>query len=80
MSYPSYLMLQDMSCTSRSRFFDVLMYCENLVNHCVHLTLFSHKGRVHGIVKGEESTDVAVKCLKEGSNEVPKPPSTKKLH
>lgn len=24
-------------------------------------------GRVHGVVKGEESTDVAVKCLKEGS-------------
>ena len=27
-------------------------------------------GRVHGVVKGEESTDVAVKCLKEGSSEV----------
>lgn len=25
------------------------------------------QGRVHGVVKGEESTDVAVKCLKEGS-------------
>lgn len=26
-------------------------------------------GRVHGVVRGEESTDVAVKCLKEGSSE-----------
>ena len=29
---------------------------------------FNFLGRVHGVVKGEESTDVAVKCLKEGSS------------